>query len=75
MKKINVTELEFGKIVEEIPTYKFDCAQTHIYITNCCEEADAYLLNLVHTVPADKIRSYIVHWDDHTEDILTYFGE
>ena len=75
MKKTNVTETEFGKIVEEIPACKFDCAMIHIYITKPGKEAEDYLLNLVRTVPADEIHGYMVHWDDHTENILVYFGE
>lgn len=76
MRKTKITVTNFGKIVEEIPTCKFDCAQTHIYIfKKPIEEVEDYLLNLVRTVPADKIHSYMVHWDDHTENILRYFGE
>lgn len=75
MKKINVTEFEFGRVVEEIPAHKFDCALTHIYITNLTKEAEDYLLSLVRTVPADEICGYMVHWDDHTENLLGFFGE
>ena len=75
MKRIKITETDFGKIVEEISTCKFDCTQTHIYIfKKPVEEVEDYLLKLVRTVPADKIHSYIIHVDNNTENILSYFS-
>lgn len=74
MKKTKITETNFGKIIEEISTCKFDCTQTHIYIfKKPVEEVEDYLLNIVRTVPADKIDSYIIHFDNNTENILSYF--
>lgn len=73
MKKTNVTEFEFGRIVKEIPTSKFDCAMTHIYINNLTKEAEDYLSNLVQTVPAEELQSYIVHWNGNTENLLGFF--
>lgn len=68
--KINVTN--FGKIVEEIPTSKFDCAITHIYISNLTDEAMNYLLDLAHKLPAEKLQSCMVHLNDSTENLLEF---
>lgn len=74
MKKTKITVTNFGKIVEEISTCKFDYTQTHIYIfKKPVEEVEDYLLNLVRTVPADKLYSYMIHFDNNTENILSYF--
>ena len=72
MKK-NVTEFEFGRIVEEIPTCKFDCAMTHIYLNNLTDEAMNYLTDLAHKLPAEELQSYMVHCDGNTENLLGFF--
>ena len=69
--KINVTN--FGRIVEEIPASKFDCAMTHIYINNLSDDAMIYLTDLVHRLPAEELQSCIVHYDDCTENLLGFF--
>lgn len=76
MKRTKITETSFGKIIEEVYTCKFDCTQTHIYIyKKPIEEVEDYLLNLVRTVPEDKIHSYIVHCGNNTKNLLEYFCE
>ena len=72
MKK-NVTEFEFGRIVEEIPTCKFDCAMTHIYLNNLGDDAIDYLYFLASRLPAENLQSYIVHWNGNTENLLGFF--
>lgn len=74
MKKTKITEMEFGKIVEEIPTNKIDCAITHIYLNNTSDETLSYLKKYVSTLCSEKIPSYMVHWDDRVET-LSYFAE
>ena len=69
--KINVTN--FGRIVEEIPVSKFDCAMTHIYINNLTDEAMNYLTDLAHKLPAEKLQSYMVHLNDSVENLLGFF--
>jgi len=70
-QKINVTD--FGRIVEEIPTCKFDCAMTHIYVNELTEEAISYLTNLAHKLPVEELQGYMVHWDNRTENLLGFF--
>lgn len=72
MKK-NVTEFEFGRIVEEIPTCKFDCAMTHIYLNNLGDDAIDYLYDLARRLPAEQLQSYMVHWNGNTENLLGFF--
>ena len=72
MKK-NVTEFEFGKIVEEIPTCKFDCSMTNIYINNLSDDAINYLYDLAQKLPAEELQKYMVHWNGNTENILGFF--
>lgn len=74
MKKTNVTEFEFGKIVEEIPASKFDCATMHIYLTNISDDAIAYLREYVGRLPDEKLLSCMVHWNGRVET-LYHFGE
>ena len=69
MKKKNVTDFEFGKIVEEIPTCGFDCAMTHIYINNFCDNAINYLYDLARRLSPDKLQSYIIHLNGNTENL------
>ena len=71
MKK-NVTELEFGRVVEEIPTCKSDCAMTHIYLNNLDDDAMNYLTDLAHKLPAEQLQSYMVHWNGNTENLLGF---
>lgn len=75
MKITSITKTEFGRIVEEITVSKVDCAMTHIYINNLTKEAEDYLSNLVQTLPAEELQSYMVHWNDNTETLLGFFGE
>lgn len=72
MKK-NVTEFEFGKIIQGIPASKFDCTMTHIYINHLTDEDVNYLYNLAEKLPVEQLQSYIVHWDDNTENLLEFF--
>lgn len=86
MKKRNdtiVTKLEFGRIEENItriPAWNFEESCFDIYIDTPIEEADDYLLNLVRTVPADRIHNYFIHWTEadgtkEVKSILAFFGE
>ena len=72
MKK-NVTELEFGRIVEEIPTCEFDCVMTHIYLNNLDDDAIDYLYYLASRLPAEQLQRYMVHWNGNTESLLGFF--
>ena len=69
--KINV--INFGRIVEEIPTSKVDCAMTHIFINNLTEEAIDYLTDLAQKLPVEKLQSYVIHLNDSTENLLEFF--
>ena len=69
--KINV--INFGRIVEEIPTSKVDCAMTHIFINNLTEEAIDYLTDLAQKLPFEKLQSYVIHLNDSTENLLDFF--
>ena len=69
--KINV--INFGRIVEEIPTSKVDCAMTHIFINNLTEEAIDYLTDLAQKLPFEKLQSYVIHLNDSTENLLEFF--
>ena len=68
--KIEVTE--FGKIVEEIPTCKFDCAMTHIYLNNLGDDAIDYLYFLASRLPAEQLQSYMIHLNGETENLLGF---
>ena len=72
MKK-NVTEFEFGRIVEEIPACEFGCAMTHIYLNNLGDDAIDYLYDLTSRLPAEQLQSYMVHWNGNTENLLGFF--
>ena len=72
MKK-NITEFEFGRIVEEIPVSNFDCAITHIYLNNLDDNAINYLYDLARRLPAENLQSYVVHWNGNTENLLGFF--
>ena len=74
MKKIKITETNFGKIVEEIPASKSDCCMTHIYLNNISDETLSYLREYVSTLCNKKIPSYMVHLNDEVET-LSYFAE
>ena len=69
--KINVTN--FGRIVEEIPTSKVECAMTHIYVSDLTEEAMNYLTNLAQKLPVEKLQNYMVHLNSSTENLLEFF--
>ena len=69
--KINV--INFGRIVEEIPTSKVYCAMTHIYVSDLTEEAMNYLTNLARNLPVEKLQSYVIHLNDSTENLLEFF--
>ena len=69
--KINV--INFGRIVEEIPTSKVDCAMTHIFINNLTDEAIDYLTDLAQKLPFEKLQSYVIHLNDSTENLLEFF--
>ena len=69
--KINV--INFGRIVEEIPTSKVDCAMTHIFINNLTDEAIDYLTDLAQKLPFEKLQSYVIHLNDSTENLLDFF--
>ena len=71
MKK-NVTEFEFGTIVEEIPACKFDCAMKHIYLNNLDDEAIDYLYFLASRLSAEQLQSYMIHWNGNTENLLGF---
>ena len=71
--KTQIEVREFGRIVEEIPSSKFDCGMTHIYINNLSDDAISYLTNLAHKLPAEELQSYMVHCDDCTENLLGFF--
>ena len=70
----NITEFEFGKIVEEIPTCKFDCVMTHIYLNNLGDDAICYLNNLFCRLPVEQLQKYMIHWNDSTENLLGFFS-
>ena len=74
MKKTKITETEFGKIVEEIPVSKFDCAQTHIYLNNISDDTISYFREYVRTLYVEKLPSYMVHCNNEVET-LSYFAE
>ena len=69
--KINV--INFGRIVEEIPTSKVDCAMTHIYVSDLTDEAIDYLTDLAQKLPVEKLQSYVIHLNDSTENLLEFF--
>ena len=71
MKK-NIIEIEFGKIVKEIPACEFDCVMTHVYLNNLSDDAIDYLYNLSRRLPAEQLQNYMVHWNGNTEN-LSYF--
>ena len=69
--KINV--IKFGRIVEEIPTSKVDCAMTHIYVSDLTDEAIDYLTDLAQKLPVEKLQSHVIHLNDSTENLLEFF--
>ena len=69
--KINV--INFGRIVEEIPTSKVDCAMTHIYVSDLTDEAIDYLTDLAQKLPVEKLQSHVIHLNDSTENLLDFF--
>ena len=69
--KINV--INFGRIVEEIPTSKVECAMTHIYVSDLTEEAMDYLTDLAQKLPVEKLQNYMVHLNSSTENLLEFF--
>ena len=69
--KINVTN--FGRIVEEIPASKVECAMTHIYVSDLTEEAMDYLTDLARNLPVEKLQNYMVHLNSSTENLLEFF--
>ena len=69
--KINV--INFGRIVEEIPASKVECAMTHIYVSDLTDEAMNYLTNLAQKLPVEKLQSCIIHLNDSTENLLEFF--
>lgn len=72
MKK-NVTEFEFGKIIQGIPASKFDCTIKHIIINHLTDDAINYLYDLAEKLPVEQLQSYIVHWSGNTENLLGFF--
>lgn len=72
MKK-NITEFEFGKIIEEIPACKIDCSMTRIYINDLSNDSIDYLYGLVRRLPAEQLQSYMVYWNDNVENLLDFF--
>ena len=71
--KTKIEVKEFGRIVEEIPACKSDCAMTHIYLNNLGDDAKDYLYDLAHRLPAEQLQSYMVHWNGNTENLLGFF--
>lgn len=71
--KTKIEIKEFGKIVKEIPTCKFDCALTHIYINNLSDDAVDYLSDLANRLPTEELQSYMVHWRGNAENLLGFF--
>ena len=69
--KINV--INFGRIVEEIPASKVECAMTHIYVSDLTDEAIDYLTDLAQKLPVEKLQSCIIHLNDSTENLLEFF--
>ena len=69
--KIEVTN--FGRVVKEIPSNKFDCFMTHIYINNLTDEAINYLTGLFYSLPAEELQSYMVHNNGNIENLLVFF--
>ena len=69
--KINV--INFGRIVEEIPASKVECAMTHIYVSDLTDEAIDYLTDLAQKLPVEKLQSYVIHLNDSTENLLEFF--
>ena len=71
--KTKIKATNFGRIVEEVPAHKFDCAMTHIYINNPSDEATKYLINLAKKLPAEKLEGCMVHLNDSVENLLEFF--
>ena len=69
--KINV--INFGRIVEEIPASKVECAMTHIYVSDLTDEAMNYLTDLAQKLPVEKLQSCIIHLNNSTENLLDFF--
>lgn len=72
-KSMTEFEFDFGKIVEEIPSCKFDCAMTHIYINNLSDDAIDYLYDLARRLSAEELQSYMIHCGSNTENLLDFF--
>lgn len=71
--KTKITVTDFGRIVEEIPASKFDCAMTHIYINNLSDDAIDCLYYLARGLPTEQLQSCMVHWNGNTENLLGFF--
>ena len=71
--KTKINETNFGRIVEEIPASKVECAMTHIYVSDLTDEAMNYLTNLAQKLPVEKLQSYVIHLNDSTENLLEFF--
>ena len=71
--KTKINETNFGRIVEEIPASKVECAMTHIYVSDLTEEAIDYLTDLAQKLPVEKLQNYMVHLNSSTENLLEFF--
>ena len=71
--KTKINETNFGRIVEEIPASKVECAMTHIYVSDLTDEAIDYLTDLAQKLPVEKLQSYVIHLNDSTENLLEFF--
>ena len=71
--KTKINETNFGRIVEEIPASKVECAMTHIYVSDLTDEAMNYLTNLAQKLPVEKLQSHVIHLNDSTENLLEFF--
>lgn len=71
--KTKINETNFGRIVEEIPASKVECAMTHIYVSDLTDEAMDYLTDLAQKLPVEKLQNYMVHLNSSTENLLEFF--
>ena len=71
--KTKINETNFGRIVEEIPASKVECAMTHIYVSDLTDEAIDYLTDLAQKLPVEKLQSHVIHLNDSTENLLDFF--
>ena len=73
-KTVKTTITKFGRIVEEIPAYKYDCAMIHIYLNNLTDDTLFYLKEYASKFCGEKILNWVIHWGNRVETLCN-FGE